>query len=159
MTLPTDTGPLGPGTLTIGETGSEIDVSCYVNNAKITADKDTADSTTKLCGDVKQGATTYSYSMSGNLDVDVANESGLFALSQDSPGSEQAYVFTPNTEAGTQASGVLIIDPLDFGGDESGETMTSDFEFTLTAKPDYAYGVVPVPDPEQSEDQTENVAA
>jgi hypothetical protein len=148
MTLPTDTAPLGPGVLTIGEVAGAIDVSCYVNNAKITADKDTGDSTTKLCGDVKQGATTYTYSLSGNLDVDVSNEAGLFALSQAEPGSEQPYTFTPNEEAGTVATGVLIIDPLDFGGDDAGETMTSDFEFTLTGKPDYAYGVVPVPDPE-----------
>lgn len=135
-----DTYPLGPGTLEIGATGTEIDVSCLVNNAVISAEKDEGDSTTKLCGTVKPGAVTYTYTLSGNTDTDVNDPAGLFALSQAEPGSEQNYVFTPNTEAGTSATGTLIIDPLDFGGDTTGETMTSDFEFTLVGKPTYTYG-------------------
>ena len=45
-------------------------------------------------------------------------------------------MFTPNTEAGTSAAaGTLIIDPLDFGADESGADLTSDFEFTIVGTP------------------------
>ena len=96
---------LGPGTLKIGATGTEIDVSCMVNNAVIAADKDSGDSTTKLCGDVVQGATTYTYTLSGNLDTDIDVAEGLFALSQAEPGSEQTYTFVPNTAVGTSATG------------------------------------------------------
>lgn len=135
-----DTYPLGPGTLEIGATGTEIDVSCLVNNAVISTEKDEGDSTTKLCGTVKPGAVTYTYTLSGNTDTDVNDPAGLFALSQASPGSEQSFVFTPNTEAGTTATGTLVIDPLDFGGDTTGETMTSDFEFTIVGQPTYNYG-------------------
>jgi hypothetical protein len=83
---------LGPGTLKIGATGSEIDVSCQINNAVISADKDEGDSITKLCGDVVPGAVTY-----------------------------------------------LVLDPLDFGGDEAGTYMTSDFEFSLVGSPSYTF--------------------
>lgn len=131
---------LGPGTLEIGSVGTEIDVSCLVNNAVIAAEKDEGDSTTKLCGTVRPGAVTYTYALSGNTDTDISDSAGLFALSQAEPGSEQNFVFTPNTDAGTTATGTLIIDPLDFGGDESGQPMTSDFEFTLVGKPTYTYG-------------------
>lgn len=131
---------LGPGELTIGATGSEIDISCLVNNAVISADKDEGDSTTKLCGTVKPGAVTYTYSLAGNVDTDIADAAGFFALSQASPGSQQAFTFTPNSDAGTKASGTLVIDPLDFGGDETGTPMTSDFEFTIVGAPVYAYG-------------------
>lgn len=134
-----DTFPLGPGTLEIGETGTEIDISCLVNNAVISADKSQGDSTTKLCGTVKPGAVTYEYSLAGNMDTDVADTAGFFALSQVEAGKELAYTFTPNTEAGTVAAGTLIVDPLDFGGDTSGETMTSDFEFSLVGPPAYTY--------------------
>ena len=132
--------PLGPGELTIGATASPIDVSCLVNNAVISAEKTQGDSTTKLCGTVRPGATTYEYTLAGNVDTDVADAAGLFALSQTAPGTEQDYSFTPNNDAGTTATGKLIIDPLDFGGDTTGEDMTSDFEFALVGAPVYTYG-------------------
>lgn len=131
--------PLGPGTLKIGATGTELDVSCLVNNAVISAEKDEGDSTTKLCGTVVPGAVSYTYNLSGNIDTDIAEETGFFALTVKNPGTQQDFEFVPNTEAGTSASGKLIIDPLDFGGDETTQTMTSDFEFSIVDKPVYAW--------------------
>jgi hypothetical protein len=84
--------------------------------------------------------------LDGNIDTDVALSSGLFALSQDSPGSEQGFEYTPNTDiiapatAATKAAGTLVIDPLDFGGDTMGEYMASDFSFTIVGQPVYTYG-------------------
>lgn len=140
------TRKLGPGELKIGATGTEVDVSCLINNATIAATKDQGDSTTKLCGTVKPGATTYTYALSGNIDTDTALASGFFALSQTAPGTELEFTFTPNSEAvdpaiGTTATGILVIDPLDFGGDTMGEWMASDFEFAITGVPAYAYEV------------------
>lgn len=138
-TLPVIT--LGPGTLKIGATGTEIDASCLVNNAKITAAKTQDDDRTMLCGDVKPGQVTYDYSLTGNLDTDVDDGAGLFALSQASPGTQQGFEFTPNTVAGTKATGTLIIDPLDFGADDSGGPLQSDFEFSIVGAPVYTYAV------------------
>jgi hypothetical protein len=132
--------PLGPGVLKIGATGSEIDVSCNVNNCTISANKTQDDSTTKLCGTVVPGATTYDYVIGGNVDTDIGEATGLFALSQTAPGSQQSFTFTPNTDAGTTAVGTLIIDPLDFGGSDTTQTMVSDFEFALVGQPTYTYG-------------------
>jgi hypothetical protein len=131
---------LGPGTLSIGETGTPIDVSCLVNNAKIAATKDQGDATTKLCGTVKQGSIKYTYALSGNVDTDIGDAAGFFALTQDHAGEEMEFSFMPSTEAGTEAAGTLIIDPLDFGGDTMGDPMASDFEFSVTDKPSYTYG-------------------
>lgn len=140
MTVPTEeTFSLGPGELLIGETGTPIDVSCLVNNATITASKDQGDSQTKLCGTVKVPKPVYTYELGGNMDTDIADASGFFALSQTEPGTEQSFTFTPSTEAGTIAAGTLIIDPLDFGGDDTGETMTSDFTFTIVGAPTYTF--------------------
>ena len=127
--------PLGPGTLKIGATGTEIDISCNINNAVLAAEKDQGDSTTKLCGTVVPGSVSYTYTLSGNVDTDIGEESGFFALTVKNPGTQQAFEFVPNTAAGTSASGTLIIDPLDFGGDETTQTMTSDFEFALVGNP------------------------
>jgi len=135
-----DPFPLGPGILHIGETATPHDVSCLVNNAVISADKSQADSTTKLCGTVRPGAVTYEYSLAGNMDTDIMEDDGFFALSQSAAGTELPYTFTPNDDAGTSAAGTLIVAPLDFGGDTSGETMTSDFEFSLVGPPTYTFG-------------------
>jgi hypothetical protein len=134
---------LGPGTLEIGDTGTEIDVSCYVNNAMITSDKDAEDDRTMLCGDVLPGAVTYTYSLTGNMDSDHENgAASFFALSQAEPGSQANFTFTPNTAEGTVATGTLTIDPLDFGADEMGAPLASDFEFSIVGKPTYTYGGV-----------------
>jgi len=100
---------------------------------------DEGDATTKLCGDTRAGTVSYTYALSGNMDTDVADDAGFFALSQSAPGSQQSFTFTPNTVAGTSATGILVIDPLDFGADESGADLTSDFEFTIVGTPTYTY--------------------
>lgn len=158
------TRKLGPGELTIGATGTEIDVSCLINNATIAATKDEGDSVTKLCGTVKPGAVSYTYALSGNVDIDAALDSGLFSASQDSAGQEMGFVFTPNSDftapatAGTTATGTLVIDPLDFGGDTMGETMTSDFEFSIVGVPAYTYEVIGAVGFSADEAESENEA-
>jgi hypothetical protein len=131
---------LGPGTLKIGATGTEIDVSCLVNGARIKADKNQGDSTTKLCGTKVPGSVTYDAKLSGNLDIDPdEGAAGLFALSWASPGTEQDFTFTPSTADGTAATGTLVLDPLDFGADAYGDTLTSDFEFAVVGTVTYTY--------------------
>ena len=146
MTEPLDEeiNRFGPGVLKIGDTGSEIDVSCLVNNLQITASPDRGDSKTMLCGTVKAGAVRYDYEMSGNLDLDLDDgATSLFALSQESPGSTQAFIFTPNTAGETTAAGELILDPLAFGsGDGYGERMNSDVTWTIVGSPTYTYYAV-----------------
>lgn len=135
---------LGPGTLKIGATGTEIDASCLINNARIAMSKDQADSKTMLCGTTKTGAVTYTYALSGNLDVDPeAGADGLFALSQVAKGTEVPFQFIPNSADGTAAAGTLVIDPLDFGADEYGEDLNSDFEWSIVGEPTYTWGVAP----------------
>lgn len=144
-TVPVQDTKLGPGTLKLGATGTSIDASCLLNNAKITVEKDQSDSTTKLCGSERKGATKYSYTLGGNIDTDVAEEAGLFALSQTAAGTEIPFEFTPDTAAATSAAGTLVIDPLDFGADEMGADLTSDFEWSIVGKPTYTWGVPAVP--------------
>jgi hypothetical protein len=141
---PPGVATLGPGTLTIGATGSLIDVSCLVNNLVIVMSKDVTDPTYKLCGTVRAGKTTYTYELDGNLDTDIGNDSGLFALSQSAPGSEQDFTFTPSTEVGTSAAGKVVIDPMDFGTtDDYGSNLTSDIAWTLVGVPVYTYPTTP----------------
>jgi hypothetical protein len=128
---------LGPGTLKIGATGAAIDISCLINHATITTDKSADDPVYHLCGTSTPGAVTYTHTLDGNMDIDPTETTGLFALSWSAPASEQAFVFTPNTEEGTAATGTLVLDPLDFGADEYGKTLNSTFSFTIVGAPTF----------------------
>lgn len=130
---------LGPGTLKFGPAGTEIDASCLVNNARIAMSKDQDDPRTKLCGTVTPGKITYTYALSGSVDTDTDDPEGLFAYSQAHAGEQIAFEFVPNTAGVTGATGTLVIDPLDFGADEFGEPLDSDFEFSIIGQPTYAY--------------------
>jgi len=131
---------LGPGTFKVGATGTEIDASCLVNNITITHDKNETDPTTKLCGDVRPGTRTYTFKITGNVDTDIADDAGLFALSQSAKGTQQSFEFVPLTSAVTKAVGTLVIDPLDFGAGDMGADLTSDFEWGIVGEVTYTYG-------------------
>lgn len=136
---PAGVGKLGPGTLTIGATGSEIDVSCLLNNAAVEPSKTSTDPTTKLCGLVRAGTVSYTYQLTGNVDVDAGNAAGLFALTWSAPGSVQPFTFTPSTALGTSVAGTLVVDPLRLGADEFGADLTSDIAFDVVGQPVVTY--------------------
>ena len=53
------------------------------------------------------------------------------------------FTYTPSNAVGATATGTLTIDPLDFGGDDMGKDMTSDFTWTIVGDPVYTYGASP----------------
>jgi hypothetical protein len=132
--------PLGPGTLTLGDVGSPIDISCQVINAVVEWDKDKDDDVTVLCGDVVAGSTTYTAQITGELFQDVDDPAGILATSWTQKGTEIAFSFVPNTAAGTECEGTLILDPIDFGGDEAKANMTSDFTWAIVGEPTLTIG-------------------
>lgn len=125
------TGTLGPGTLTFGETGTLIDVSCLVNNVSIVPDISEGDEKTMLCGTSKRSADTITWAISGNVDVDAGEEAGFFAMTWNNIGAEVKFTYTPNTELGTIVTGVAKLAPLELGADNYGDFLNSDFEFGL----------------------------
>lgn len=125
------TGTLGPGVLTIGETGTLIDVSCLVNNVAIVPDISEGDSKTMLCGTTKRSADTITWALSGNVDVDAGLAAGFFALTWQNIGAVLPFSFTPSEEVGTVVVGNLKIAPLQLGADNYGDFLNSDFEFGL----------------------------
>jgi len=125
------TGTLGPGELTIGATGEEIDVSCLVNNVSIVPDISEGDEKTMLCGTSKRSADTITWAISGNVDVDAGTDAGLFALTWQHIGEVVPFTFTTNTALGTIVTGSLKLAPLELGADNYGDFLNSDFEFAL----------------------------
>jgi hypothetical protein len=132
MATTTDgTGTLGPGVLTIGETGTPLDISCLVNNVAIVPDISEGDSKTMLCGTTKRSADTITWAISGNVDVDAGLAAGFFAMTWKNIGAVVPFSFTPSEEVGTVVVGELKIAPLQLGADNYGDFLNSDFEFGL----------------------------
>lgn len=142
-TLPTTVGPLGPGTLTIGLTGTPIDVSCLVNSARIENSKTSGEPVYKLCGKARPATAVYAWSLTANVDVDIADQAGLAALSWEHAGETVDYSFTPNTGLGVTYTGQLTIDPVNVGADAYGDIMTSDITYTLAGMPTVTYPAGP----------------
>jgi hypothetical protein len=117
----------GPGTLMIGEAGTEVDYSCLVNGATLTTTADTADTVTKLCGTQYPGLTTYTAELAANVDADVDVETdSLFQLSSEYAGTVQSFKFLPSTAGGLEARGTLVIMPLPFGAGAFGDDLAGD---------------------------------
>ena len=126
---------LGPGTLVLGDVGTPLDISCQVINAMIEWDKDKDDDVVVLCGETAAGATTYTATITGEVFQDVDDPAGLLATSWAQKGTETPFTFVPNTAAGTEAAGTLVLDPISFGGDEAKANMTSDFTWSIVGEP------------------------
>ena len=71
--------------------------------------------------------------------IDAVPEGMLQGKAATAPGTEQGFTFTPNTADGVTAAGTLVIDPLDFGADEYGAVLTSDFEFQISGTVTFTY--------------------
>lgn len=124
---------VGPGTLTVGELGSEVDFSCQVTQCVLSAEKDQEDNLNALCGDVIPGDITYNWQLSGELVQDLS-EDGVNKFTFENAGEQFPFVFEPNSLTGPTLSGTLILDPLDIGG-AANTKATAEFEFSVVGKP------------------------
>lgn len=132
---------LGPGTLTLG--AGAMAAAAQLTKCRLTASENvtTSGSTIKvLSGETKDGTseeTTYSYALTGTFLQDDPGVGSVVDWSWTNKGTEQPFVFVPNTAGDRRVTGTLIPVPLDIGGDEvDGEDMTSDFTWRLTEEPD-----------------------
>lgn len=134
------TTPLGPGTLTLGETTASLDVSCQLIGAQVEADKTKEDDETTLCGDVVTGDVTYTYTLSGTMFQDLAIAGGVVDYTWTNTGQTVPFVFTPNTVAAAKVEGDVLIDPLMVGGDEPKAKMRSEFTWDIVGTPTFTPG-------------------
>lgn len=135
-----DAVPLGPGTISIGDVGGEVDFSCQITEARLVPTVNADDPVPTMCGDQVAGSRTYTFALSGTLFQDLTLPDGIVAYSWQNFGTEVPFTFTPNTEAGTTATGILIVDPLEVGGGPAPDKLTSDFEWTIIGTPTVTFG-------------------
>jgi hypothetical protein len=137
--MPAIVNKLGPGTLSIGSAGTEVDFTCQVTAARVEWSADAEDDIETLCGDTVPGARNYSATLSGTLFNDLGTAAGIVEFSWTNKGTTQPFIFQPSQTTGVkEVHGSLIVDPISVGGDEVGQNMTSDFEWACVGDPTLA---------------------
>ncbi|MFC9895039.1 hypothetical protein ACFVMC_15245 [Nocardia sp. NPDC127579] len=131
--MPVKSYKMGPGTLTLGEVGTLIDISCQITSATLTPDKDKEDDLNTLCGDVVPGEVTYSWALNATIVQDLTT-GGINEWSLTHAGEQVPFKFVPNTALEKGYQGVLTVDPLAIGGDVRTRP-TSDVEWSLVGQP------------------------
>ena len=124
---------LGPGQLTIGETGSGQEFGGQVTTCTIEPDFNQDDDTPVLDGGVVAGDLTESWSLSGEFLQDYSANS-LILWCADHSGEEMAFTFKPRKDQPLQATGTLTVRAVPFGGDVKTRN-TSEFEFSIVGTP------------------------
>lgn len=135
--MPVNFTRLGSGTLTVGTV--PLDISSQIVGAMLASTSESGDIITVLSGDQISSGQTDSFTLSGSIILD-PNTGGIGEFSWTNHGTTQAFVFTPNTDAGLTVTGELTITRLDIGADEYGALLNPDFEWTVVGEPTITWG-------------------
>lgn len=124
---------LGPGTLTIGATGSGQEMAKQATAVAIEPSYSDGDRQIVLSGDVDQEAAEWEGTLTSTFfqDYDAA---GLLAWTWEHDGETLPFTFVPNSAAGFEVSGEVLVRPATIGGDVDTEN-TSEVEWSLPKKP------------------------
>jgi len=129
---------LKEGVLKLGTAPDELDISCQITNARITASySDDGDAVETLCGDkLAAGEKADGYTLAGTFIQDwTATADSIIWYLWDHNLEEVAFTYTPNP-AGDSLTGMLRLKlPAEFLGGDVGVRITSDFEWTITTEP------------------------
>lgn len=128
---------LGPGSLKIGDTGSEHDFSADVTNTALEPSTDTEDPDNFLDGHSEGGSQTESWTLTGSVKEDFSMN-GLQVWCNQHSGEELPFTFIPNTSGTVQWKGKVTIASIQIGGDVKSKN-ANDFSFAATDVTPSAY--------------------
>lgn len=136
MTAPTPppVRKMGPGLLTVGSAGSPQDISKRCTSVKIAWGVDAEDDTPVLSGDVEAGDRTYTATLEATVYQDDLRDGEFVSWSWQYKGEQFPFTFTPFTD-GRSVSGIVLVDPLDVGGDVKKKN-TSDIKWACLGEPE-----------------------
>lgn len=124
---------LGPGTLVIGEVGTEEQFAAQLTNIRLVPTITTTDPIPVLSGEELDGDDTEVWEMSGTL-LQSFDADSLIDWALTNKGAKLPYVFVPNTVADRQYTGIVKVQPVTIGGDVK-KRNTSDFTWRCTGAP------------------------
>lgn len=139
---------LGPGELTLGEIGDELDISCQLTECSLNPDVDSEDDTPVLCGDIVPGNRTYTWALEMSVFQDWRAD-GVNAFSIEHRGKRVPFTFSPD-DNGVEVKGEVMIDPMSLGG-EVGARATADWELSVVGEPTFTWDDASADDPDDED--------
>lgn len=124
---------LGPGTLVIGETGSGMEMAKQATAVAVEPSYGDGERQIVLSGDTDQEAGEWEGTLTATFFQDY-DADGLLAWTWEHDGETMPFTFTPNTAAGFEVAGEVVVRPATIGGDVDVEN-TSEIEWSLPNKP------------------------
>jgi hypothetical protein len=137
--MPVKSDKLGPGTLSIGATGTEEQWAAQLTACSVEPSTDTEDSIPVLSGEEIGGDDTDTAELTGTI-LQSYDAQSLLLWAHTHRGQELPFTFTPNNDAALQVSGIVKIRRLRIGGDVKTRN-TSEFTFPIVG--DYDLELVP----------------
>lgn len=120
---------LGPGTLKLGATGSEIEFASRTTKTELAPELKDEDEVGLLSGDAYKPEGKVEGSLTGTFYQEYGSDS-LLKWTYDNAGKTVPFTFIPNTTDGMTFKGSCQVKPVKVGGDPK-KTNTTDFDFPL----------------------------
>jgi hypothetical protein len=127
--MPVKSDKLGPGTLSIGETGTAEQFAAQLTACSVEPSTDTEDPIATLSGEEIAGDDTDTAELTGTM-LQSYDATSLLKWAHDHRGQELPFTFIPNNDGALQVTGVLKVRRLRIGGDVKTRN-TSDFTFPI----------------------------
>src|SRR5262252_5950261 len=127
------------GTLKLGPTATQTDVSCQVTNVRIgSAYSDDGSSVTVLCGEtVPAPRKLDGHKLEGTL-IQEFSDTGWLAFVWANDLATVEFEYVPNDVDAPTITGTVVIEiPAETYGGDAGPRLTSDFSWSMPAKPTF----------------------
>lgn len=128
------TTKIGPGELTIGDSGSLMQFSSQAKSVELEPSVETSDPFYVLSGEQSEGDRTESWALKGEFVQDFGAADSTTEWLFEHRGERHPFTFTPSTATGRQVTGELIVEAITIGG-EANTKPSSDFEFVVIGEP------------------------
>jgi hypothetical protein len=132
--MPLTDSRLGPGTLSLGPSGTSVDFSAQTAAVRLTPSTDSTDGTPTLETPEPAPLTTVSWALNVDAIQDFDDPLGFVNYLMDNALAEQEFAWVPNTDGGTSYAGIVQIIPIEIGGDVAVQVVTS-VELPLVGEP------------------------
>lgn len=133
MTVNTIT--VGPGTLTLGESGTLATFSSQVTACRVVPTVENEDPIDVLSGEQAPGDRSESWALAGTLLQDLGATDSTTEFLFEHRGEQMPFEFIPSSAAGKTITGTVIPEAIEMGGDAKTKP-TSDFEWQIVGEPD-----------------------
>lgn len=134
--MPVTTHKLGPGVLSLGETGTLREFTSQVTNARWTPSVEQEDPIPVLSGDEVTDDPDFTSVIAGTFLQDYGSES-LVKWCFDQRGKVLPFTFKPRSDTALSITGTCQVLPVEVGGDVKTRN-TTDFEFPVIGDPEFA---------------------